>query len=294
MIRRLGERAVWVSSWALTAALCLGVVLFLGYLAVKGAPHLGMRLIFGASDPLDALIGRARVFDGIFPAVAGTICLVVLSAVLALPLGVGSGVYLAEYARPKPKKLLGALFDVLAGVPSIVVGLFGFSLAVFLHHHFSERLGPCLAVSAVSLSILVLPYIVKSTQTALEGVHPDIRKTGVALGATRLQNVVHVLIPVALPGIGSGLFLAIGRCAEDTAVILLTGAVATAGVPGSLLAPYEALPFYIYYISNQYADPAELASGYGACLVLLGVCAVLLLLAYGMQKHLAGRMLYRA
>ena len=140
------------------------------------------------------------------------------------------------------KKLFGSLFDILAGIPSIVIGLFGFSLSIFLHKHFSDRFGPCLLISALSLAVLVIPYIVRSTQMSLEELSSDIRKTALALGATRLQNIAYVLIPNALSGISSGVFLAIGRCAEDTAVILLTGVVATAGVPSSLLSQYEALP----------------------------------------------------
>jgi phosphate transport system permease protein len=128
---------------------------------------------------------------------------------------------------------------------------------------------------------------------SLEELPSDIRRTALALGATRLQNIAYVLIPNALSGISSGVFLAIGRCAEDTAVILLTGVVATAGVPSSLLSQYEALPFYIYYISSQYSNPAELSNGYGACLVLLGICSVLFMFAYGMKKHLSYRTLYR-
>ena len=186
------------------------------------------------------------------------------------------------------------MFDVLAGIPSIVIGLFGFSLAVFLHNHFFSRFGPCLLISALSLAVLVLPYIVRSTQASLEELPVDIRKTALTLGATKLQNIVYVLIPNALPGISSGVFLAIGRCAEDTAAILLTGVVATAGVPSSLLSQYEALPFYIYYISNRYSNPAELSNGYGACLVLLGICTVLFIFAYAMKKHLFYWTLFRA
>jgi phosphate transport system permease protein len=191
------------------------------------------------------------------------------------------------------KKVVGGLFDILAGIPSIVVGLYGFSIAIFLHHHFSDRIGPCLLISALSLGVLVLPYIVRSTQTSLEELPAHIRYTAMALGATRLQNIAYVLIPNALSGISSGVILAIGRCAEDTAVILLTGVVATAGVPSSLLAQYEALPFYIYYISSQYTNPAELSNGYGACLVLLGICSLLFMVAHGMQKRLFHWALYR-
>lgn len=288
------EKAVVVFSWIMTILLCLFVSLFIGYLLIQGLPSLGRELIFGQADPLQALLGRARVFDGIFPAIVGTLCLVVLSATLSVPVGVCSGIYLAEYAGSGTKKLSGMLFDILAGIPSIVIGLFGFSLAVFLHNHFDDRIGPCLLISSLSLAILVLPYIVRSTQVSLEELSPGIRRTALALGANKLQNITYVLIPNALSGISSGIILAVGRCAEDTAVMLLTGVVATAGVPTSLLSQYEALPFYIYYISNQYTNPEELAGGYGASLILLGVCAFLFMLAYGMKKHLSYWTLYRA
>ena len=294
MIHGFAEKVVAFLSWTMTFTLCLSISIFLTYLLIKGLPSLGTELIFGQADPLMALLGRVRVFDGIFPAMIGTFCLVLFSSLLALPVGVCSGIYLAEYAQPGMKKLLGGLFDVLAGIPSILIGLFGFSLAVFLHNHFSERFGPCLFISALSLAILVLPYIVRSTQTSLEEISSDIRKTALALGATKLQNIGYVLVPNALSGISSGIFLAIGRCAEDTAVILLTGVVATAGAPSSLLSQYEALPFYIYYIANQYSNPAELSNGYGACIVLLGICAVLFMFAYGIKKHLFYRTLCRS
>jgi len=294
VIHGIAEKLVVLISWTMTLVLGLCVSSFLIYLLIKGLPSLGTDLIFGEADPLSALLGRVRVFDGIFPAMVGTVCLVVLSALLALPVGVGAGIYLAEYAKPGLKRLLEGLFDILAGIPSIVIGLFGFSLAVFLHHHFSGSFGPCLFISALSLAVLVLPYIVRSTQTSLEQLPVDIRQTALALGATRLQNIGYVLVPNALSGISSGMLLAIGRCAEDTAVILLTGVVATAGVPASLLSQYEALPFYIFYISSQYSNPAELADGYGASLVLLAICAALFMLAYGMKKRLSYWTLYRA
>jgi len=294
VIRHWTEKMVLIFSWAATVLLCLSVSVFLGYLLLRGFSSLSLELIFGQSDPLMALLGRVRVFEGILPAIAGTICLVGLSAGFALPVGVCAGIYLAEYAGTSMKKLLGLLFDILAGIPSIVIGLFGFSLAVFLHRHFHGRVGPCLLISALSLAVLVLPYIVRSTQRSLEELPAGIRKTAIALGAGKLQNIVYVLVPNALSGISSGIILAIGRCAEDTAVILLTGVVATAGIPSSLLSQYEALPFYIYYISNQYSSRAELTQGYGACLILLAICAVLFMLAYGMTRHLSYRTLYRA
>ena len=198
MIRNAAEKTVVALSWAMTLVLCAAVLFFVGYLLRKGLPSLGTNLIFGQADPLQALLGHARVFDGIFAAIVGTLYLVISATALAVPVGVCSGIYLAEYAGPATNKLFGLFFDILAGIPSIVIGLFGFSIAIFLHKQFSGRLGLCLLISAISLALLVLPYIIRSTQVSLENLPAHIRKTAPALGATRLQNIVYVLTPRAL------------------------------------------------------------------------------------------------
>jgi phosphate transport system permease protein len=293
MSRRIIEKMLEVLSWAMAILLVASVSVVIGYLLMQGGSRLGTTLIFGEAHPIQAILGHTRVFDGIFPAMVGTLFLVLSSVFLAVPVGVGAGIYLAEYATRASRRLFGFFFDILAGIPSIVIGLFGFSITVFLHKIYSDKIGPCLAVSAVSLAFLVLPYIIRGTQRALEDLPASIRWTAPALGASRIQNIVYVLIPHALSGIGSGVILAIGRCAEDTAVILLTGVVASAGIPQSIFSPFEALPFYIYYISSQYANHEELIRGYGACLILLSICGVLLLVAFYLQKSLHHRALYR-
>lgn len=293
MKTRIFEKFTVVFAWLAGLVLLAGVCLLLGYLFFKGHASLNLSLIFGDTPPLRALLLKQRVFEGLFPAVAGTFVLVVLSIAWAIPFGIATGIYLAEYAGPRVKRALDALFDVLSGMPSIVIGLFGFSFAVFLHKHYSDRIGPCLLISSIALSFLVLPYIIRTTQAALEGVPLNIRLTALALGATRLQNIFLVLIPRSVSGIMSGIILAIGRCAEDTAVIMLTGAVASAGLPRSLFSQYEALPFFIYYISSQYADSEELMQGYGASIVLLFLCALLFVTAYGIRKGLSHFVFYR-
>ncbi len=288
MNRRLRDASFTGFAWAAAAALLAAVGSILGFLFVRGAGVLDLALIFGDADPIAALTLRAPVFDGLFPAMVGTFLLVVLSVFLAVPAGLAAGIYMAEYAAGPVRGLLGLFFDILAGIPSIVVGLFGFSAAIFLHHLFSDRIYPCLLISALSLAFLVLPYLIRTTQVAIEEIPAGVRLTAPALGATRFQNIAHVLVPRALSGILSGVILAIGRCAEDTAVIMLTGVVATAGVPRSLFSSYEALPFYIYTVSAQYADTRELATGYGAAVVLLIICALLFVFAY-LLKHFLSR-----
>lgn len=287
------ENLTVLFAWAAGLVLVSAVGLLLGYLLYKGHASVDLGLIFGEAQPLQALLLRQRVFNGLLPAIGGTLALIVLSITWAIPVGMATGIYLAEYASPGKKRVLDAFFDVLAGIPSIVVGLFGFAFAVFLHQHVSQRFGPCLLISSLALSVLVLPYILRTTQTALEGIPQDLRLTALALGASRLQNIFMVLLPRSLTGIMSGVILAIGRCAEDTAVIMLTGAVASAGLPSSIFSQYEALPFYIYYISSQYTDQAELLQGYGAAIILLVLCAGLFCLAYGIRKGLSHLTLYR-
>jgi phosphate transport system permease protein len=148
-------------------------------------------------------------------------------------------------------------------------------------------------ISALSLAFLVLPYLIRTTQVSLENLPENIRQTAPALGATKLQNIFYVLIPGSLPGIASGVILSIGRCAEDTAVIMLTGAVAMAGVPQSIFSKYEALPFYIYYISSQYSDRQELLSGYGAAVILMVICGLLFAMAFFVKHRLTYHALYR-
>jgi len=290
---RYVEMLTVMFSWTAGVTLLTAVFLLLAYLFVNGYESLDLSLVFGDVAPLRAVLLRERVFEGLFPAIAGTLALVTMSIVWAIPIGIATGIYLAEYASARLKRTLDAFFDVLSGLPSIVVGLFGFAVSVFLHRHYSDRIGPCLLVSSIALSFLVLPYIIRTTQAALEGIPLDIRLTALALGATRLQNIYFVLIPKSLSGIMSGIILAIGRCAEDTAVIMLTGAVASAGLPKSIFSQYEALPFYIYYISSQYADPDELTKGYGAAIILLLLCAILFAVAYGIRKGLTHFAFYR-
>ncbi len=283
------DAVVRLASWGSTLLLLSLVATVIGFLAFKGAGSFSLELVFGDTPPLEALLLRRPVFGGLLPAIVGTVSLVVLAISLAVPLGLAAGIYMAEYGRGRIQQALGLFFDILAGVPSIVVGLFGFSVAVFLHRHFGGRIYPCLLISALSLAFLVLPYLIRTTQNALEALPEAVRLTAPALGATRLQNIRFVLLPRALPGILSGVILAIGRCAEDTAVIMLTGVVASAGLPRSLFSAYEALPFYIYYISSQYRDPAELATGYAAALILLAICAMLFAAAALIRQRLGAR-----
>ena len=286
------EKAIVVFAWLSGLGLLAIFATVIGFLIIHGGRSLQLSLVFGDTPPLAALFFRQQVFDGMFPAIVGTVALVLLAMGIAIPPGIAAGIYMAEYCRGKTRRLLGLSFDILAGIPSIVIGLFGLSVTIFLHRHFFRQLYPSLLISALSLAFLVLPYLIRTTQGALEDIPMDVRLSAPAMGASRLQNIFMVLLPRSLKGISSGILLATGRCAEDTAVIMLTGVVATAGVPRSLLGNYEALPFYIYYISSQYADRQELQRGFGAAIILLFICALLFAAALAVRRHLSRRFFY--
>ncbi len=268
---------------------CVAVLFLLGFLIVKGAPQLGLHLLFDTVPPLDALLGRRPVWDGLWPACAGTLYLVGLTMALALFPGVGCGLYLAEFAPPRQAARIRLAMDVLAGTPSIVMGLFGFTLILFLRHSVWPGANTSLLLSACCLALLVLPVVVTTTSEALEAVPGSLRITGAALGFTRRQLARRVLLPTAGPGIWGGIILATGRAAEDTAVIMLTGVVANAGLPAGLADKFEALPFSIYYISAQYQDNDELLRGFGAALVLLLLSAALLLCSRWLENRFRRR-----
>ncbi|SMD05296.1 phosphate ABC transporter membrane protein 2, PhoT family [Desulfocicer vacuolatum DSM 3385] len=270
----------WCCAFILTSA----VLTILGYLLFHGLSSLNLDLIFAHTPVMDALFLKKQVFGGLLPAITGTLALIFLSMLFALPVGIATGIFLSEFARSGTRKILGLMFDIMASLPSIVVGLFGFAVTIFLHQHFFKQLYPCLLISALCLAFLVIPYIIRSTQIALESLPPQVRLTGPALGATRTQNLWYVLIPMAAKEIIGGIILAIGRSAEDTAVIMLTGAVATAGVPNSIFSGYEALPFFIYYTAAEYANTSELMKAYGAALILLFICGGLYLFAYWIKR----------
>ena len=257
----------------------------IAFLLLRGLPGLGVSLFFGDAPPLEALLGLRPVWDGIWPACAGSLCLVGLTVCLALFPGVGCGLFLAEYATPTQRRLAGCAIDMLAGTPSIVMGLFGFTLILFLRHTFWPSANTCLLLAAGCLALLVLPVLIVTTREALEAVPGDLRLTAAALGLSRSQTLRRILLPAASRGVWSGIILALGRAAEDTAVIMLTGVVANAGLPAGLSAKFEALPFFIYYTAAQYQNSEELGRGFSAAVVLLGLSALLLLGARLIEKN---------
>lgn len=260
------------------------VYILLGFVLYKGFDFISLELIFSDTKPLEALLLKERVFDGIFPAMVGTFMLIGLSLSFSLVFGFASGIYLSIYAKGRQKKLIILCFELLASVPSILVGLFFLLLSIYLHEEFKANFMPSLLLSSLALGILIMPYLVQNTRISLDNIPKKIKNTGINLGLSPTQNLFKVLLPYCSKELLSGIFLSLGRACEDTAVIMLTGAVASAGIASSIFDRYEALPFYIYYVSTNYADDKELSQAFAASLILLLIALLLFFITKIIQK----------
>ena len=274
-----------VLSYAAALLVLSAFSLLFGFLLLKGLPMLNLRLFFGDTSAYDAVI-RLRP---VWPAFAGTFYLLALTMAMALVPGIGCGVFLARFAEGRTRELLSLAVDLLAGVPSIVMGLFGFVLILFMRRTFAPEATTCVLLAAFCLALLVLPSLVVTTRGALESLPVKLAESGRALGFSEKQLLRHLLLPAAAEGILGGVMLAMGRAAEDTAVIMLTGVVINSGLPAGLASKFEALPFLIYYTAAQYTDEAELTRGFGAALVLLLLSSSLLGAAWLLQRGMKRR-----
>jgi len=205
---------------------CLAVLAILGFILVKGAGTISWEFL--STAPSDGM-----THGGIFPAIFGTVAITLLMIVMALPLGVAAAVYLNEYAgRGRGARFIRAAINNLAGVPSIVFGLFGVGFFVLFVGRNLDRVlqtgllfgQPAMLWAAATLAVLVLPVIIVTTEEALKAVPLSHREAAYGLGATRWQMIRRVVLPQALPGILTGAILSISRGAGETAPILFTGA----------------------------------------------------------------------
>lgn len=221
---------------------------------------------------------------GIGPAILGTFALTMGTVILALPLGISAAIYLTEYARKGPiVRLIHMAIINLAGVPSIVHGLFGLGLFVYffggqLDAVFNNQRpvwqNQTLLWGAATLAVLVLPIVITATEEALQTVPRSFREGSMGLGATKWQTIRRVVLPAAIPGILTGAILAVGRAAGETAPILLTAALSWTSNTGIPMPsePVMALPYHLYYVVTQVSssDPKQLMQiRYGTAMTLL-------------------------
>jgi phosphate transport system permease protein len=250
------------------------IVIIIAYILIdiiiKGLPAINIEFL--TESPR-----KSGAEGGIFPVILGTLYLVTLTILIALPLGMFSAIYLTEYAKQnKITKILRLAIVTLAGVPSIVFGLFGLGLfVIFL------GFGASILSGSITLALMILPTIIVSSEEALKAVPQYMREGSLALGATKWQTIQKNVLPSAMPGMLTGAILGVGRAAGETAPILLTAAAFfLPSLPSSVFDQVMALPYHLFILSTQVPEPQKIMHmQYGTALVLITLVLGLNLIA---------------
>jgi phosphate transport system permease protein len=263
----------------LTALVVVVPILFvIGSIVVQGIGAISWEFL--TAVPRDGMKA-----GGIFPAIVGTLLLTLGTALAAIPIGVGGAIYLAEYARDTwlTRAIRLAIIN-LAGIPSVVYGLFGLGLFVLF-----LKFGTSILAGSLTLAIMTLPIIISAAEEALRAVPTEFRTVIVSLGGSRWQSIRHIVVPQALPGIITGVILGLLRAAGETAPILFT--VAAFFLPRLPQSPFDqtmALPYHLYVISTQ-VPGMPLKIQYGTALVLLALVLSMNVMATAIRSYFRRR-----
>jgi len=268
MNRYLQEKVGFAVLGLAALVVVLPILVMVGVIVVRGAAGISWEFLTGMPR-------QGMKAGGILPAIVGTLLLTLGTALVAIPIGVGGAIYLAEYARDTwTTRLIRLAIINLAGVPSVVYGLFGLGLFVLF-----LQFGSSILAGSLTLAIMTLPVIISAAEEALRAVPVEFRIVSASLGGSKWQGIYHIVLPQALPGIITGILLGLLRAAGETAPILFTvAAFYLPRLPTSLLDETMALPYHLYVISTQVPGmPPQIS--YGTALVLLTIVLSLNILA---------------
>jgi phosphate transport system permease protein len=267
--RRTKNRVATIAMVVSFVVVIIPLVFVMYTVIAKGASIISWQFLTGGPIPPNVLPANV---GGMGPAVLGTIEITALATVMAVPLGVLGAVYLNEYGGSNwLSRFIGFMADVMTGVPSIIMGLFIFSIWV-LYFHYSGFAG------ALALGCLMLPIVIRSTQEMLKLVPDALREGSYALGASKSRVTLTVVLPAALGGIVSGVLLAIARAAGETAPLLFTILSVTTANPNVFSGPNTSLPSQIFANASQ-PFPGAQARGWGAALTLIAIAFILMIAA---------------
>jgi phosphate transport system permease protein len=292
---RHGDRALFVVTAAAVAVILVMLVIVLGDVVIGGIRTLSWQFV---SEPPR----NGMTEGGVFPAIFGTVALTLLMTLVAVPAGVATAIYLTEYASAKSPvaRLVRVCVANLAGVPSIVFGLFGLGFFISTVGRAIDQVAyggqgvygrPCLLWASLTLAILTLPVVVVTTEEAILSVPRELREASLAVGATRLQTIMRVVLPEALGGILTGTILAVSRGAGEVAPILFTGvAYYLPSLPTHLNDQFMSLGYHVYVLATQSPDVDKTKPLlYGTALVLLSLTFLLNLLAIWIRSRSRGQ-----
>ncbi|WP_319523858.1 phosphate ABC transporter permease PstA [uncultured Desulfosarcina sp.] len=279
--RKLIQNIFFILFRAAAAANGIALLVIVYFMVVNGWRAISWEFL--TQPPMESMTK-----GGILPCIVGTFCLSFGAIIVALPIGIASAIYLNEYARPgKMVRLIRLGINNLAGVPSVVFGLFGLAFFVVI-----LNMGVSIAAGALTLGAMSLPVIIGSTEEALKSVPDTYREASLGLGATKWQTIWRVVLPSALPGILTGAILGISRAAGETAPIMFTGAVFfTPKLPTSIFNEVMALPYHIYVLATAGTEIEKTRHlQYGTAIVLIALVLGMNLLAIFWRARLRKRL----
>ena len=271
MNRKQINQAIAFNLFRIVSFSVVGILfIILGFIVIRGFSAINWTFI--SAMPVDGMTK-----GGILPAIVGTLCLIAGSMIFAFPVGVMSGIYINEYLKEsRAKRFLRSMTNNLAGIPSIVFGLFGMSLFVN-----TLKFGDSIIAGSLTLGLMALPVIIRTTEEALKSVEDSLRIGSYALGATKIQTIRRVVLPVAFPNILTGLILSISRVSGETAPILFTvAAYFLPRLPTSIFDQVMALPYHLYVLTTSGTNIEQSRPmAYGTALVLILIVLFVNLLA---------------
>ena len=278
-MNRNTKQRIFFIAFRVLGMLIVGILLWiLGFIAYNGFGVISWEFLTTA--PSDGMTA-----GGIFPAIVGTFCLIAGSMLFATPFGIMSAIYMNEYAgNGWVVRFIRVMTNNLGGVPSVVFGLFG--MALFVKY---LSFGDSILAGSLTLGLLVLPLVIRTTEEALKAIPDSFRTGSYALGASRLQTIRRIILPMAFPNIITGLILSVGRVSGETAPILFTvAAYFLPKLPSSIFDQVMALPYHLYVIATSGKDiEASRPIAYGTALVLILLVLLLNLLATVLRRHLS-------
>ncbi|NLU49902.1 MAG: phosphate ABC transporter permease PstA [Syntrophomonadaceae bacterium] len=275
-LHSIRERIIYAIIWLGALFVALALLAIVGYVAVKGAGSISWAF-------LTEIPSRMGKEGGISSAIVGTLYLTVVAILISTPLGIGAAVYLTEYQprRSRFTRMVEISAEVLAGIPSIVFGLFGFVFfVIFL------GLGWSVLSGGLTLSLMILPTMIRTTQEAIAAVPAEFRENSLALGATRWQTVSRIVIPSAVPGIITGIILSVGRSVGETAAVLLTAGSAL-GIPILPTDPARSMAVHLYFLASE---GISMERAYGTALLLIIMVFVINYLANLSRRRFSCRL----
>lgn len=275
-MRRLGprieERAARTVLWTLTLITVAILLFIIFFILRRGLPAISLEFL--TANPVD--MGKS---GGIFSTVVGTIALTALAILIAAPLGIGTAIYLTEYTWGGPvTRVIRFGAECLAGIPSIIFGLFGFILFVT-----KLKFGWSILSGGLTLAFMLLPTIIRTSEEAIKSVPPAYRQVGFSLGSTKWQTVTRIVLPSALPGIATGIVLSVGRSLGETAATIFTAGSALR-MPTSLFSSTRTMSVHFYILARE---GISAPNAYGtAAILIIAILGINILTYYLMNRFI--------